>query len=460
MQRTLLILGCLLAANAAQAAGMIFPDRGARPMSRGGAFTAGPPSLQHTYYNPANLAGLNGTHFLIDMGFIWTQTDFTRAADLVSPSGYPTVKNIAPPMWIPSLFVGSSFGLEGFFLGFGMYGPYAGDRGYDSTGPQRYSIIWLDLWEAVYQLSAAYSPWPWLRVGLGLQIIDTRLSQAQKLTTYSGMENTGPREYLYNDITTTIEAREWKNVNALIGLQFLPLDWLQIGVALRPPMEIDAPATMKVELPAFREGSDAYLFGDASIEVQGDETKLKLSTPLVLRTGFRFLPLEDLDIEFDFVWERWDTADEVSVKVEGITITGVRVIDEFEVADVTVPQNWNSAFSFRLGGSYRVLDPWLTIHAGTYFETSAVPDETASVAVYDYHKFGLAFGASVGLPWIDLCLDVGYLHVFFLDRTVSSSTLRQINPVQPQDPELADVIGNGKYEANHDVFAFSLRYSF
>jgi len=439
---------------------MIFPDRGARPMSRGGAFTAGPPSLQHTYYNPANLAGLQGTHFLLDSGFVWTRTDFTRAADAISPEGYPTAKNLAPPMWIPSLFLGSSFGLDGFFLGFGMYGPYAGDWGYSSTGPQRYALIWVDLWEAVYQLSAAYSPWPWLRIGVGLQIIDARLAQAQKLTTYTGIENTGPREYLYNDITTTISARQWQNVNGVIGLQFLPLDWLQIGVSLRPPIVIDAPATMEVELPSFREGSDAYLFGDAEIQVEGDESKLTIGTPLILRTGFRFIPAEEWDIEFDFVWERWDSADEVSVKVEGITITGVRVIDEFEVADVTVPQHWQSAFSFRLGGSYRLLDPWLTLHAGTYFETSAIPDATASVNVYDNHKFGLAFGATlaVGLP--ELLLDVGYLHVFLLDRTVTSSELRQINPVQPQDPELADVIGNGKYEASHDVFAFSLRYSF
>ncbi|NOZ84912.1 MAG: hypothetical protein GXP49_01350 [Deltaproteobacteria bacterium] len=442
------------------AAGGVIPDRGARAMARGGAFAAGPPDLQQAYYNPAGLAGLAGTHLCMDNGFIWNQVDFKRAADLIHPGGYPTARNLAPVQWIPSLFLGSSFGLDGFFLSFSAYGSYAGDYGYDSTGPQRYSLIWLDLWEAVYQLSAAYRPLSWLQVGLGLQFVDIRFRQSQKLTTYTGIENTGPREYLYNDITVQVDAREWKNVDVLLGVKVMPLPWLQLGAALRPPMTVNAPTRFKVQLPRYKEGNDAYLFGDAKVEDNGSKSHMILHTPLVFRTGARLTLDPAWDLELDFAFEKWDSQKDVSVKVQGITVTGVKVIDEFDVQDVTVPKHWKNAWSLRLGGTYDVLGKWLSLSAGAYYESSAVPDETASVAVYDNDKYGLALGATLSSPWLPLFLDIGYLHVFFPDRKITGSRLKQINPIRPNDPDLADVIGNGTYKASVDIFAFTVRYSF
>ena len=51
---------------------------------------------------------------------------------------------------------------------------------------------------------------------------------------------------------------------------------------------------------------------------------------------------------------------------------------------------------------------------------------------------------------------MAYGHTFFVPRTIDNSVITQVNPIEPHDPELANVVGNGRYESALDVVGISI----
>ncbi len=131
---------------------------------------------------------------------------------------------------------------------------------------------------------------------------------------------------------------------------------------------------------------------------------------------------------------------------------------DIAIQDMVVPQRWHVAFGAAAGGEWEVTEDRLHLRLGLSYDSGAIPDQTVSAAWYDSHKFGLHVGLTVEV-W-HLAFDLGYCHLFFLPRQVSSSELRQLNPLEPQVEELLSVIGNGQYESSLDAIALAVRAAF
>ena len=434
------------------AGGYSLAPRGARSLGRGGAFAAGPTDLSAAWLNPAALANLRGVQVLADLGVGFWSVAFERAADpAIAPEGFARVENMAPPAVSPSVLVGWDFGLDGLQATLGVYGPYAGDLGFDSIGPQRYSLVYLDMFDASYQLAVAARPLRWLAIGAAFQLRDLRMTQAVKLTAYTGFDPLGPPESRSDDILAEIRVASHFNPSGLFGVWLSPAEWIELGLSVLLPMHVRLPGSVRVTLP-----DDNPLFRNAWLD--GDDVTVVLDAATVVRAGVALRLPRRFEVELDAWVEVWEPHRDIVLEVGDVTLRDIEGGMDIPMRDMTVPQDWHSSFGLAAGAEWEAIGERLHVRAGLFYDSGAVPDHTLSVAWLDSHKVGIAAGLSVEL-W-RFAFDLAYAHVFFLPRTVEDSVVRQLNPLEPQEPELLSVVGNGRYESGLDLLALTVRAAF
>ena len=445
----LALVGVSLAADA-NAWGFYTPPHGVRGLGRGGAMVASESDLNALWYNPALLAGIEGTHVLVDVGLSASSASFARAPRLL-PNGelrfYEEVDNEASALLAPQLGIASDFGLDGWVFAFGAFAPNGAVGNYPEDGPQRYTLV--DSEGSVLvtlELAAAWQVNDWLRVGLGLQnsIIALRLINVE-----SGFPGTiGDPEDPDFDILLQSELSSAFVPSANMGLWAKAPGGVEFGLGLQLPMAIkDDDARVKTRLPT------SPLFDDAV--VKGETVAAELDLPMILRGGVRYAqPL--WDVELDVVVEFWSIHDTIKTTPKDIDIEGIPGIGTISVGPLNVERNFQDALSVRLGGDYQVVPGVVTVRAGGLFEQSAIPTKTLSVLQIDMDKVALGIGASFAVSPA-VTLDVGYAHLFYLGAEVTDSEIIQLNPT---NPEGSIVVGNGTYSATADLLGVGMRLGF
>lgn len=450
--RVFVIVALLAHAGLAHAGGYSLLPRGARNLGRGGASVAGLRDLSAAWMNPAILAHLRGVHVLADVGMgIW-QLSFARSADpAISPHGFAPVENMAPPTFSPSVFLGWDFGLDWFQVTFGFFGPYGGDVGFDSMSSARYTLVYLDMFEATYQLAVAFRPFSWLAIGAAFQIRDVRMTQAVKLTVYTGFDTLGPPESTSDDVLTEIDVAKHINPSGLFGIWVGPADWVDLGLSVQLPMRVQADGTASVTLP-----TDNPLLRDAYVE--GDQVSVHINTATVIRAGVALRFPHRFEVEVDTWAEIWEPHEDIFVEAHDVVVRNVEGGVDLAVNDMSVPQDWHVAFGAAAGAEWETIEDRLSLRLGVYYDSGGVPDHTVSVGWFDSHKFGLSLGLTVEV-W-RFAFDIAYSHLFFVPRDISTSQVRQLCPLEPQRAELLTVVGNGRYESSLDVVALTVRAAF
>lgn len=442
----------MMAAAPVWAGGYNLLPRGARALGRGGAHVASVDDLGAAWMNPARLALLRGVHVNADVGLGFWHLDFQRATNLeVDPSGFENSENIAPPTWSPSLLLGWDFGLDWFQASIGFYGPYGGDLGFDSMASTRYSLVYLDMFQAIYQIAVAFRPFSWLAIGGAFQIQDVRMTNAVKLSGYTGFEPLGPPESPTNDILVELDVASHFNPSALFGIWAAPADWVDIGLSVQLPLNVVADGTVRAWLP-----TDNAMLRDAWVD--GEDVTVHLATATTIRAGVGLRLPHRFQVEVDAWIELWEPHEDIFTEVHDVVLRDVEGGLDIEFGDIELPQDWDTSYGAALGVEWEAIIDRLSVRLGFSYDSSAIPDQTVTVAWFDSHKLGLFLGLTVEV-W-RFAFDIGYGHVFFLDREVDNSIVRQINPLQPQEEELYTIVGNGAYQSSIDIFALAIRAQF
>ncbi|MCC6624748.1 MAG: outer membrane protein transport protein [Deltaproteobacteria bacterium] len=458
----LLVLALLLQApREARAGAFYLPERGARALSLGGAFIAGADDLNAQWLNPAALTRLSdGFNLYVDFGLIMSDQSFDRADDpevmRKDPryaDGFPTAEDQGGPFPDPSLGIASNFGLEDWMFAFGFYGPYAGTNEWDPEGPQRYSLVSLQAVELFVQLSAAWQPVDELSIGVGLQWIVTTLNQRLVISAYPGVFGWAEQRDL--EAFAQVSASDMFTLGANFGILWSPIDMLDIGVSAQLPASVEAEGELKVKKP------EHYYFSD--VQIEGDQLAVELDFPLILRLGIRLHdPEERWSVELAGVLEMWSAFDRIDVAPggDGIYFRDVPGIGTYTVKPFAIEQRASDVISVRLGGSFRPGLGALTLRAGGYYESGATPDATLSVLDVDGDKLGLALGGTLHLGE-SVTVDFVGAWIETFERTVTTSTKTQVNPIYETDPRPfpdagPSVIGNGTYHARNIIVALSL----
>jgi long-chain fatty acid transport protein len=115
-----------------------------------------------------------------------------------------------------------------------------------------------------------------------------------------------------------------------------------------------------------------------------------------------------------------------------------------------IPRHWRDTFGVRVGGDYNVLPSLLALRAGFSYESRAVPVEYMNIDAYPVARLGLHVGATLALD--NWKLTAAYEHLFYQSIQVGVG-VGKVNEVVSQNPEAAQAVNEGYYQAAQDIFS-------
>lgn len=493
----ILFWGSSLISTPLGAAGFELADIGQQALGRGFAYVARADGPEAFHYNPAGLSKLKGLSVELGGTFIAAKLAFARLGSgyicrldtyeclygsgegedvydperdrgpyALDPSGdvnrgdapYERVEmNRMSPLPLPLLSVvyGGLFGVEGLAVGFGVTSPSSfGAFRFSADGAQRYTLIESDIKAVVLGVGLAYGPSRYLRVGavLGAAFLDARLSQATQ--TVASPRRAGQNELLEDDVQVRLSVSDPITPAGTFGVISQPLDWLELGAALRLPVGFKARG--RANITPSESSPDLELVGDGRVV-------LEHRLPLVARFGARFVQPR-FDVELDYIFERTGAISQTPLLMKDVVVDN-GLGDLITFYDTDIPFRFRDAHGVRLGGDAALIPDRLSLRAGAFYAGTAYPDnhETFSVLFPYARQLGLTAGVSVWV-WRDgrepsraLIVHVGYGHIFQQSVTVTHGVAQQ-NVVRdaPDDPSAGNIVNNGRYDAGFDLFGLSL----
>ena len=185
---------------------------------------------------------------------------------------------------------------------------------------------------------------------------------------------------------------------------------------------------------------------------------MELTLPIQLRGGLRYIHTDDegeevFDLEIDVFWENWSVIDEYYVQMDG-------EISAQAVEDIVMPKAWQDTVAVRVGADWRAVPDLLTVRAGGFYETGAVPQNYTHLDFPSFERGGVGLGFTFDVGPVSL--SAGYMHVFQEDRNVSELKAKVFaqRPLRPC-PENCDGINGvpsnaGSYKTSFDILSFGI----
>ncbi len=446
-----------MTASTASAGGFTFPELGTKAAGRGGAYMLGANGPEVVYLNPALLTRLEGYHLTIDFSLHDLDLEFTRAGTDIDGNSYNTVENEfggvggSGAFPEPMLFGSADFGLDDFAFGFGIYGPNAyGLRRFPKDGPQRFVLVESKLLQVFYSLAAAWRTGGF-RLGATFQLAHTQSSfktVTSSCCLVSGNELSD--ENPDDDALTTLTLSELRPTG-IIGIAYDVNQSLSFGLTYQLPNSIKQEGTADIEFNG--------ILADPAVNAQllGDKATFQVEQADVLRLSARYAHIVDnrelFDIELAATYEFWSRTEEFRINIEGPIQAGLEVPLE---DDIILEKNWEDTISLRLGGDYNP-NSWLSVRAGTFYETAAVPEEFTHLDFISFERFGLGAGATIALGYMDI--DLAYLHIFNFERNVTNGQQEMVAPLANEDEELP-IVNNGNYKSSIQTVSIGLTFHF
>ena len=460
-----------LAPASADAAGLYFPDRGVRPLGRGGAFVAGADDLGAVAYNIAGTYDA-GAAVLIDASWVNFNSEYTRQSivDQVDPNTgepvgqflqtFPTVNGATPFLPIPTLAVSFQPHPQ-WVLSLGVWAPYAGLPTYPDSvngkaAPQRYSLISLDGSALAFiGAGAAFAPNKEWRFGLAAGIL---AGTFQSTVAFSGCV---PEKFLCAtedpdwDVLAELKAVPILAPTGELGAQWIPSPKVRAGLSFQLPVFVRAGATIRTRLPS------TPVFEKASQE--GEAADISFDLPWNLRAGVELRLIDNLRIEVGGGFEQWSMHDKIRVAPKGVALKNIAAFPEtYYIPPIDLPRNFQDTFSVRAGAEYAFTLGGLgwEARAGVAYESSAVPTDYLHVLTLDSDKVVGSLGVSLHVGKVRL--DAVYAHIFMFDQAVdpAKAKIAQVSPVLANPPERPDYVNGGVYTARADIVGLGLTYQF
>jgi long-chain fatty acid transport protein len=424
MKRVAVGLGLALAAAVgrpvvAVGQGFALYETGACSLARAGAGVASPCADGSAI--AVNPAGLLETPRVLSVGAntILTNGTFTNNTTGLSSD----VETGAIP--VPSAFFNRPIG-DRFAVGLGLYVPYGLTTEWDpNTAQGRFYASRTQLSAVHLQPTAAVEFGPvMLGAGLNISYLDVRLERRLDLSSSPVPGQPFTFGQLGVPVGTdfaamTVEGTDWGvgyNIGALVKLH----DRIRIGgryLSRQKFVKDDASARFaQVPTGLVLTGGnplgipggtpvDAILtsqFGpDGALSRQSVSTAIRL--PEMFVVGVSVKPVKQLNLMADFQRTEWKVFTEVPLIFE-------------KLGDQTLVQNYQSTWSYRVGGEYAFEDAHdVRLRAGWLYNEAATPDETVTPALPENERnvFSLGFGARFGPV---LTADLGYMYVNQADR--------------------------------------------
>lgn len=369
LRRTALTLA-LAGASTAGAAGFAVDTQAARATGLGTAISGVVDDPSSLYYNPSGLVRAKGLQVQLGVSLLLPSINIEPADGGATQS---TEASVSPP---PHLY--ASYRVhDRVAFGIGLSTPF----GANSKWPEgwRGAELTRSASLAVYDMSAA-----------GAVQLHERLRMGGSLRLLRGTVHI-ERELNFIDSRGSVElgGSGWGFAWSVGGqLDIIP-SMLVLGVNYRSGSSMDFDGRAHFDSPPSFES----LMRDQPISSNVD-------IPSFLLMGLAWTPLEQLTVAFDAHYVGWSSFRELRFEFEDPALTS------------TTRKDWGDAWSYHLGGEYRM--DALSLRLGLVYDTTPSPDGTLTPDLPDSDRFKVAAG--VGYQLGMFTGDLGYQYVALIGK--------------------------------------------
>lgn len=453
-------------------------------------------------------AGGEGRYKLDDTGAYLL--DGTGGPDVGGTFG--EVSNLDKFRPIPEWSISYGFENPDLTIAVGLYAPLAPWISYPLYGANRYRLTKLRLIQGNFAMGLGWrlpAPLDFIAIGGTFQII--YISMKQDFWASADIENTDGSlnpEHPQWDTQTQFEAQQWQpSWNA--GLMIIPHHTVRIGLSFAPQYTFrgKGSASLTGELGGeyLEQIKDEFgpLLELAGIDLDtsplnlvgvDDDVTVTTKQPAILRAGVMVQPTSWLNLELAGTIDFWSRADAIVAsdvhvplqhcdedgncepmidQVQGRTDPidpciggdGVQLVDcdslgTYHGTDgegsFQITQNWKNAFSIRFGGEIQPIPERLGIRFGYAFESSAVPDATLNLTMFDSNKHMVGVGVSGRFEGFEV--HFSYAHIFYEPRTITAEVAEGTHT--GLEGTVVGDIDDGDYSGSADIIGLSLALDF
>ena len=382
------------AVSSLDGAGFFIPNQSTEATGRGNAWVATADSAAAVHYNPAGLVQLD--HRSVEAG-VYT----IRLGNEVEMGGetYKADKKWQP---VPHLYYAHRVNKD-FVLGFGLNSPFGLGTDWGGDTPFRQVTTKTEL---TYIRGTAVAAWRindcWsIGGGFSVNYADATFEQGLAPFVPEWAPQKDKLSFKGDDVSYS-----W-----ILSLLYQPHAQHSFGAVYRSKSEFDLDGTVK-STPGYPAPN-----GDAELD---------FLTPASAAIGYAYTPIPKLTIEANVEWVDWDNFNTFTLQTP--------------VGDQYVPFEWESAFVYEIGLTYRINGQY-ELSAGYDYNEGAQPDHyyNPSVSDADRHWFNAGITSRCEKFTWHLAYQLGVS-----DHTVSDSQIGT----------------DGDYDARHHAVMFSGRFDF
>jgi long-chain fatty acid transport protein len=421
----LLAIALLPIATPAHCAGFALFEQGAAVMGRAGACAAGVDDPSALFYNPAALAGLQGTRLSISPSLILFDDSFAGVAPF--PGYGVSEKTDLKTFPLPSVYLSHRL-TRGVTGAVGVFAPFGLET--DWTNNTRFSGRFVAWRSRIEQIDAAAALGvevaPMLRLGAALDLTVSKVLLTRAIAAPIPGTDLAPEVG-----KVTVESGREKKLAGTFGIQLLPTEHIKAGVTLRTGSSNDFTAPAVFRYGAFTTGNRSEDSTIASLLPKDQDASVRVHFPLMLLAGVEAKLTHSLTAELDFNWTRWSTFDTVAL-----------ILSKNPERSVYGVEQWKDASAVRLGLEYK----WdeYRLRGGVYYDGTPQPSWAMSPLVSDTDRIGASLGAGYQAD-SGFRTDLYVLLVTFRNRSTELANLNNFNGTyKPRALILGASVGWGK----------------
>lgn len=398
--------------------GYMIPHQTARGVGLSNAMTAGVNDASAVYYNPAALSEVSGNNILASGTYI-------NVISGVENSGKNAV-NKRDDNFLASLFANYHIPGTDVTLGMGSYTPFGLATTYERDFT-RFATERAELKTIFVTPAASWNPSKYFSIGGGLSFVhaSTVFSRSLCFNSLACTFAPGVGEGRIR-LTDTDNAFTY-NLGALIK----PAENWRLGFSYRARTDL-----------RFR-GADVKFGGVLGGTPPAKANVNPLPLPPVLNVGAFWQITSSWGAEFVYEYARWSEFKSLKATFLSGPLPGFNL-----------PQNWKNTSTLRLGSFYNLTQN-VELRGGVGIEESPIPNQTLNPAIPSADI--LTLNAGVGYKWQRFSFDVGYMAVFYKNRTVNNT---ELEGTPATGIPFLGAPGKDKYRTYDNQVILSLGYRF
>jgi len=409
----------LAQANPGSGAGFLIYEHGAAAMAMAGAFVSIANDASAIWHNPAGIAFLKGTHVSVGTTLIQSigKMNLTQWPFPQPQKTWDQEKQVFFPS---TVYFTQSIG-EKVTLGFGFFSPYGLGASWPKENQLRYLGYKDDMKTFFFNPTIGVKLTDQLSIGAGFSYIYStvkfKLVELADFTAFGFGKYDAPAELEGNGNSWALNA----------GLLYRA-EKFSFGVNWRSSFDIDYKGDLTLDKTSVPAPLRPFL-----PETAGGKTTFKF--PNIFGVGASVNVTEAFLLTADIHYVLWSRFDKYVVE-----------FDDPRLDPLETLENWDDAFTFRLGGQYTI-SPQFALRAGVIYDQTPQPIESMDPLLPDANRVAgtMGFGWKLGK---NLVLDLAYQHEIFSDRT---SPNRDIYPLN---------FGQSDYSTTANLLALSLSFGF